>query len=97
MKAGIAACKSICLVINSCLYHTHHKDLPMNFRFVKLNQNCICVSKQLASVAQLPQVNFTFEGTLPSAYTRASSLIANSCRTCDRYLKTLVNNYPTRD
>jgi len=58
----------------------------MNFRFVKLNQNCICVSIQLASAARIRQGS-TFEGTLPSANTRASSLIANSCRTCDKYLK----------
>lgn len=81
-------------MIHSCLYHTNHKDFPMNFRFVKLNQNCICVSKQLAGVAQIPQVYFTFEGTLPSAYTRASSLIANSCLTCDKYLKDISEKQP---
>ena len=63
----------------------------MNFRFVKLSQNCEPVSKETYGIANLSQNPLTFDGALPSAYTRASSLIANSCRTCDKYLKVLAN------
>ena len=51
----------------------------MNLRFVKLNHHYHMISTDFLGNGLMRTL--TFEGVLPSAYTRANSLIANSCLT----------------
>lgn len=64
--------------------HRFYKDFPINLRLVKLNHHCQSVSIRFE--ASNGGLVITFDGVGPSAYRRASNLIASSCRTWDRYL-----------